>query len=61
MLYGLIADRKIVSAVNLNAFACLVATVPFFFYPMFDTFYTQAIFAVTFAIGIGKYSQNQKL
>lgn len=54
MLYGLVADRKIISAINLNTIACLIATIPFFFYWRLTTFYTQAVFSVAFAVGVGK-------
>ena len=56
MLYGFIADRKIISAVNLNTFAVAVATVPLFLYPhvLCLTYATQIVFAIFFAIGIGK-------
>ena len=53
MLYGLIADRKIISAINLNTFSVLVATVPLFLYIVMQYHYwSQIIFSIAFAIGI---------
>ena len=52
MLFGLVADRKIIAPINLNTMSVMVATAPLFFYFALTTFSTQAIFSVMFAIGI---------
>lgn len=52
MLFGLVADLKIVAPINLNTMSVVVATAPFFFYFALTTFWTQSIFSVMFAIGI---------
>jgi len=53
MLYGFIADKKFISAVNLNTLAVLISTAPLFFYPLLQYYFsTQAIFAFLFAVGI---------
>ena len=55
MLFGIIADRKIVSAVNLNTFCVSIATLPLFlFFKLKQDYVTQIVFSVLFAIGIGK-------
>jgi hypothetical protein len=60
ILYGIISDRKIISAVNLNTFAVTVATVPLFLYPhvLSLTYVGAVIFVVLFAIGIGELQKN---
>jgi cyanate permease len=56
MLFGFIADRKIISAINLNTFSVFVATVPLFlFIVMQYAYWSQMLFAVLFAIGIGNF------
>lgn len=52
MLFGFIADRKIIAPINLNTFSVAVAIVPLFVYAALTTFTAQAGFSVTFAIGI---------
>ena len=54
MLFGFIADRKIIAPINLNTLSVAIATVPLFVYGALTTFMTQAGFSVTFAIGIGE-------
>jgi len=53
MLFGLIADRRWVSAINLNTLSVLIATVPLFLYKALQyTFWSQAIFSFLFAVGM---------
>ncbi|CAF0910909.1 unnamed protein product [Brachionus calyciflorus] len=53
MLYGLIADKRYVSPINLNTFSVAVATVPLiFFFVMKSSYWGLAVFSVLFAIGI---------
>lgn len=53
MLFGFIADRKIISAINLNTFSVLVSTVPLFLYIILQhAYWSQILFAVFFAFGI---------
>jgi hypothetical protein len=55
MIFGFVADRKIISAINLNTGSVFVATVPLFLYIVMQYFYwSQILFSVIFAIGIGK-------
>lgn len=55
MLYGFIADRRIILPINLNTFSVIVGTLPLFFYfKLQAAFWSQIFFAVAFAIGIGK-------
>lgn len=55
MLYGIIADRQFVSAINLNTFAVALATVPLVFYYLLKrTYLTQVLFVSVWAVGIGK-------
>lgn len=56
MLYGFVADRRFVSAINLNTFAVVLGTVPLFIFTLLvKTYWSQVVFAIVFAIGIGKY------
>ena len=50
MFYGFLADRKVMSATNLNTLAVIICTVPFFIYHFLDSFETQLIFAVATGI-----------
>lgn len=53
MLYGFIADRKFISAINLNTFSVMIATIPLFFYKAVQSYYWgQVLFSVLFAVGI---------
>lgn len=53
MLYGLIADRKYISAVNLNTFSVAVATVSLFLFPILQhEYWSLIVFSVIFAVGI---------
>lgn len=53
MTFGFVADKKIISAINLNTGSVLVATVPLFLYVVLQHFYwSQILFSVFFAIGI---------
>lgn len=55
MAYGFIADRRFISPINLNTLSVAIGTIPLYFYFMLQyNFWTQATFAVFFAIGIGK-------
>jgi predicted MFS family arabinose efflux permease len=51
--FGFLADRKILSAVNLNFLCIIIATIPVWLYGLMNTFALQIVFAVFFAIGIG--------
>ena len=53
MLFGLIADKKIISALNLNTLCVVFATGPFFIYKLILMKHTwgQYVFALCFAIG----------
>lgn len=52
ILFGMIADRKILSAINLNTFCVSVLTLALFLFPWLKTDYYYLIgFAVLFAIG----------
>jgi len=53
MAFGFIADRRIITPVNLNTLSVAVATVPFFFYELVlqHDIYRQAVFAFLFAVG----------
>ena len=53
MIYGLIADRKIISAKNLNTFSVFVCTISLFgFYAQLQfAYWSQILYAVFFAIG----------
>lgn len=54
MLFGFIADRRFVSAINLNTFSILIATVPLFFYEVLvQAYWSYVLFTVLFAIGMG--------
>jgi hypothetical protein len=53
MLYGLIADKRYISPVNLNTIAIFICTVPLFFYKVLQyNFWSQSVFAFFFAVGI---------
>lgn len=54
LLYGIIADKRFMTPLNLNTLCVLVATVPFFFYDTVLQYsvWGQYLFAVLFAIGI---------
>ena len=55
MIYGIIADRQFISAINLNTFAVVLATIPLMFYFLLKTTYlTQILFVSVWAVGIGK-------
>lgn len=55
MAYGFIADRRFILPINLNTFSVVVGTVPLFFYFKLQlAFWSQVVFAIAFAIGIGK-------
>jgi hypothetical protein len=59
MIFGFVADRKIISAINLNTGSVFVATVPLFIYIVMQHFYwSQILFSVIFAIGIGKTTKK---
>lgn len=53
MLFGLIADRRIITALNLNTLCVVFATGPFFIYKILLMKHTwgQYLFALSFAIG----------
>jgi MFS family permease len=54
MIYGFIADKRYITAINLNTFSVLLSTLSLMFYFVLQyTFATHAIFSVVFAIGIG--------
>lgn len=54
LAYGFLADRRFVSAVNLNTISSFIAMMALFFYFKLQfTFWSQVIFAVFFAIGLG--------
>ena len=53
IIFGFVADQKIITAVNLNTGSVFVSTVPLFFYIIMQYFYwSQILFSVVFAIGI---------
>jgi predicted MFS family arabinose efflux permease len=55
MLFGLIADRKLVSAINLNTISVAIATAPLFLYSVLQKeYWSQIVFVIVFAIGMGK-------
>lgn len=55
MAYGFVADRRFILPINLNTFSVIVGTVPLFFYFQLQlAFWSQIVFSVLFAIGIGK-------
>ena len=54
LAYGFLADRRFVSAVNLNTISSFIAMMALFFYFKLQfTFWSQVTFAVFFAIGLG--------
>lgn len=56
IIYGIVADKRFVTPVNLNTFAVAVSTAPLFlFFWLKETYPTQIIFAIVFAIGIGNF------
>jgi len=54
MLFGFIADRRFISPINLNTFSISVSTIALFLYFKLQLVYwSQVIFAILLAIGIG--------
>lgn len=57
MAYGFVADKRFILPINLNTFAVLIGTLPLYFYFYLQyAFWSQAVFAVLLAMGIGLYS-----
>jgi hypothetical protein len=55
VLFGFIADRKIITATDLNTLSVGLLAVITFLYSLFQySFWTQAIYAFLFGIGMGK-------
>ncbi len=56
LIFGWVADRRIITPLNLNTLCVTFSTVPFFLYKDFLSHYVwgQYVFAVIFAIGCGK-------
>lgn len=53
IIFGFVADSKIISAINLNTGSVFVSTVPLFLFIVMQYFYwSQILFSVVFAIGI---------
>lgn len=53
MLFGLVADKRYITPVNLNTLAVIICTVPLFFYELLQhSFWSQAVFSFFFAVGI---------
>lgn len=50
--FGIVADRKWISAFNLNTVSFLIVALSNWFFFVLTNFWSQAIYAVTFAIGI---------
>jgi hypothetical protein len=54
MIFGWVADRNYIAAINLNTFSISIVAIVTFLYPALQyTFYSQAVFAVFFGIGTG--------
>lgn len=54
MAYGFVADRRFIAPINLNTFSVVLGTLPLFFYFKLQVaFWSQILFSVLFAIGIG--------
>jgi predicted MFS family arabinose efflux permease len=54
MLFGLVADRKIISAVNLNTMCVLISFLSLaFFEVLLKAYWSCVLFSTLFAIGIG--------
>jgi hypothetical protein len=55
MLFGLIADKRYITPINLNTLSVAIATGPFFLYEglLQHNLYTQSIFAFLFGVGTG--------
>lgn len=59
MIYGFIADKRYITAINLNTFSVLLATLSLMFYFALQyTLATHAVFSIVFAIGIGKIERK---
>ncbi len=62
MIFGFVADRKFISAINLNTISVLISTVPLFFIEVFiKAYWSYLIFVILFAIGMGKLRKNLAL
>jgi hypothetical protein len=53
LIFGFLADKRLIAAIHLNTAATAVATASLFVYFLLDTFTLQLVFSVVFAIGIG--------
>lgn len=54
MLFGFIADRKFIAAINLNSFSIAVSTIGLFLYFKLQyAYWSNVLFAILLAIGIG--------
>ena len=54
IFFGFVADRKIITAVNLNTMCVLIGSVPLFsMFILQKAYWSQLVFAVVFALGIG--------
>lgn len=53
IFFGFIADRKVITAIDMNTACTLVASLTIFSYYLLTTFWMQACFAVFFAAAIG--------
>jgi hypothetical protein len=55
MLFGLIADKKIISAVNLNSISVVLVTISLFLFPAMQfKYWSLVLFTVILATGAGK-------
>jgi hypothetical protein len=55
ILFGIIADRKWITAFNINTICFALLAVINFFYFLLNSFFAQIFYAVVFAIGMGAY------
>lgn len=57
MLFGFVADRRFITPINLNSFSIAVSTVGLFFYFKLQyAYWSNVVFAILLAIGIGEFS-----
>ena len=55
IIFGIVADRKWISAFNINTMCFALLAVINFFYFIFNSFSFHVFYAIVFAIGMGLY------
>jgi hypothetical protein len=53
LAFGALADKRMLSPINLNTLAALIGAISLWSFSFLNTFWSQCIFAVLFATGIG--------